>query len=754
MKRRPAEVALGVFALLVFSFATAVPAAAQGRAPEVLAGAQANLPVQFDISPPLSEMAAQAGSQAAAHAPVVMRPKEKLLNAIAAQAGRPAPDGALQTTTGPLVNTTIGLNLLGVGTGFPSYTVPDAPSDVNLAVGDTQVVQWVNVSYAVFDKTTGAIVLGPVAGNAFWSGFGGTCQTSNSGDMIAQWDKIAHRWVMTQPVFSSPYKTCIAISTTPDATGSYYRFSFGQSAGFPDYPKWGLMPDAYYQTQNVFNGNAFAGVNVCAYERAKLLAGDSTAKQVCIFDNSNGTLFDDSMLPADLDSASNPPATGQDEVLLGSIDNSIPETHVYQYLFHVDFNNTANSTLTGVNGSMPISVSSFSLVCGGGACVTQPGTNWKLDTLGDRLMYRLAYRNFGDHQTWLVSHSVTAGTSGGERWYEFHAPTGSTSLAVYQQGTYAPDSDYRWMGSIAMDQNQNIALGYSRSSGSTFPSIYYTGRAATDPLGTMQSEGLIFAGTGSQTGTSSRWGDYTSMAIDAADDCTFWYTNQYYTTTSQFNWSTRLASFKFAGCGGSSGGGTPPSAPTLQSSTALNTYQASLSWSEAAGQNQTGFNIYRCTGSQCTPTTRIASVGNVTTYTDGSASAPLSENTFYSYAVTAVASGGESSPSNTATVLTQTEPAPTNLSASAGQQSGHGKNQKDFVNLLWTNNAADADGNHVERCQGSTCTNFSEIAITSAGSNTYTDANVASRKVFRYRVRAHSPGGYSGYSNIVSVSTP
>ena len=173
-----------------------------------------------------------------------------------------------------------------------------------------------------------------------------------------------------------------------------------------------------------------------------------------------------------------------------------------------------------------------------------------LDSLGDRLMYRLAYRNFsGDHQTWLVSHSVTAGSSVGERWYEFRAPESSTTLSVYQQGTFAPDGNYRWMGSIAMDSAQDIALGYSVSSSSLFPSISYTGRVAGDTLGTMESEASIVSGTGSQSDTSNRWGDYTSMAIDAADDCTFWYTDEYYTVTATFDWSTRLASLKFPSCG-------------------------------------------------------------------------------------------------------------------------------------------------------------------------------------------------------------
>src|SRR6516165_7016129 len=283
------------------------------------------------------------------------------------------------------------------------------------------------------------------------------------------------------------------------------------------------------------------------YERAKMLVGDSTAKQICF---QTGT-FDDSLLPGDLDSAASLPPSGQAEVYVGSIDNGTP--NVYQYLFHVDFTTPSNSTFTGVGGTMPISgVASFALACGGnGACIPQPSPGENLDSLGDRLMYRLAYRNFSaDHQTWLVSHSVTAGSSVGERWYEFRAPENSTTLSVYQQGTFAPDSKFRWMGSIAMDQNQNIILGYSVSSSSVFPSISYTGRAPTDPLDTMQSEASIQAGAGSQINTSNRWGDYTSMALDAADDCTFWYTNQYYMSTASFDWSTRLASLKFSGCGG------------------------------------------------------------------------------------------------------------------------------------------------------------------------------------------------------------
>jgi hypothetical protein len=590
MRGRPSVWVLTGIILLAQGFFSR-PAFAQGEPqlppaqetlaqPQVLRNPEVNYPVHSDISPPLILMAPVVSPKQGSYlAPEVRYPKLQLLTNAAQRGLGPLADSALQMSSGPLVSTTPGLDLLGIGNGFPSYMVPDAPTDVNLAVGDTQVVQWVNVSYAVFNKTTGAVIAGPIAGNQFWAGFGKECETYNSGDIIAQWDKIAHRWVMTQNVFSAPYFTCVAISQTADATGSYYRFQFPQS-GFPDYPKWGIWPDAYYQSQNNFGptGSAYVGATACAYERAKMLVGDSTAHQVCF----TTPPLDDSLLPGDLDSAGTLPPTGQPEVYLGSIDTTPPNGSViYQYLFHVDFATTSNSTFTGTGGTMPINVASFGLACGGGngGCIPQGGIADRLDALGDRLMYRLAYRNFSDHQAWLVSHSVTAGNSVGERWYEFHAPENSTSLSVFQQGTFAPDSNYRWMGSIAMDSAQNIALGYSISSPSMSPSISYTGRVPSDALGTMESEAQIVAGTGSQSFTANRWGDYTSMAIDGADDCTFWYTNQYYMVTAQFDWSTRLASFKFPSCGSTTPDFSLSASPSSQAVVQGNgaTYTATVS---------------------------------------------------------------------------------------------------------------------------------------------------------------------------------
>jgi hypothetical protein len=416
-----------------------------------------------------------------------------------------------------------------------------APPDTNGAAGPTQFVQWVNVEYAVYNKTTGNRVFGPAPGNSFWTGFGGPCETSNDGDSIAQFDKAAGRWVMAQPVFSSPFTYCVAVSTTSDATGSYHRYAFSiPNNYFPDYPKLGVWSDAYYVSFNAFNssGTAFIGALACALDRNAMLAGTG-AVAIC-FQNGSSV---DSLLPSDLDGSTPPPA-GSPDYFVHFVSNALG-----LYRFHVDFTTPSNSTFTGPT---TIAVNPFSEACGGGACIPQAGTSRQLDSLGDRLMYRLAYRNFGDHESLVVNHSVTAATSVGVRWYELRqTPVGTGGFSVYQQGTFAPDSSYRWMGSIAMDEAGDIALGYSVSSSSMHPSIAYTVHVpGTDALGTMQAETIIVNGTGSQTGGLNRWGDYSSMSIDPVDDCTFWYTTEYLRANGSFNWSTQIASFALPNCTG------------------------------------------------------------------------------------------------------------------------------------------------------------------------------------------------------------
>src|SRR5258706_4351180 len=296
-----------------------------------------------------------------------------------------------------------------------------------------------------------------------------------------------------------------------------------------------LLLDLYIQTYNLFNnGVIFTGPRFCSYDRSKMLTG-AVATQQCF---TLGSQFGGD-LPSDIDGKTLPPAGSPDYILEFGTNALNP------WKFHVDLTTPVNTTLTGPTS---IPVAAFSAACnGGGTCIPQVGTTQQLDSLADRVMYRLAYRNFGDHEALVVNHSVTAGSSVGVRWYEIRSPGGTPT--VFQQGTYAPDAGYRWMGSIAMDRAGDIGLGYSISSSTTHPGIRYTGRLVTDALNTLQAEASIIDGAGSQTGGLSRWGDYSSITVDPVDDCTFWYTNEYIPANGSFNWRTRIASFKFASCG-------------------------------------------------------------------------------------------------------------------------------------------------------------------------------------------------------------
>jgi len=517
----------------------------------------------FAITPPLRDLvknhptSLQFGYHAA---PPVQHPKASLLQSFQKNTNYSAiHDPVAQNTNLPATIPVDQLDWLGVGIGFFGYSVPDAPTDGNLSIGDTQIVQWVNVQFAVFDLNGNNLLFNGqhyVNGSVLYSGLP-HCGSSNSGDIVAQWDKMAHRWVLYQPRFSSPYYDCFAISQTADATGAYYTYEFPtyhNSTDFPDYPKVGVWPNGYYVSHNDFpNLQAYAGAMPCAYDRVKMLAGDPSAQGVCFLDNSSGTLFDDSMLPADVDDAGAPPA-GIDPIFVGSIDNFSSDSNVYYYHFHYDPANPANSTFDCVNGACKIAVATYSDAPG---TAPEPGSN-AIDTLSDRLMYRLAYRilpaptpqkTIRDNrlQDWLVSHAVANNGGSAVRWYEFHAAIDNTTPTVYQQGTYAPDSTNRFMSSLARDKRGNIAMSYTVSSASVFPNIAFTGRAPGDPLGTMGAETVLNYGTGSQVGTSNRWGDYYNMGI-SNDGCTFVTTGEYYTSNASFHWSTRVAELKFANC--------------------------------------------------------------------------------------------------------------------------------------------------------------------------------------------------------------
>jgi hypothetical protein len=454
-------------------------------------------------------------------------------------------------------------------TGLLIVWPPDTEGDVGL----NHYFQWNNIGFKIFDKS-GNLLYGPVPGNTLFQGMtgpaGSACAGTNSGDPVVLFDTMAQRWLASQfttfDAPTGPTYECIAISKTSDPTGQYYRYAFQASptanaSYFEDYPHFGVWPDAFYMTTNEFNvnpveaGAVFVGAGNFAFERAKMLAGDPAARMIYYHLDPPYS----GLLPSDLDGPTPPPA-GSPNYFITVDDEFGPnqEDLLSLFKFHVDWTNVLSSTFTG---PVEVPVAEFdSDMCEASreACIPQPGVTQKLETISDRIMFRLAYRNFGDHESIVLNHTVDASGTGqaGVRWYELRSP--GTIPTIYQQGTYAPDANNRWMGSIAMDRDGNMALGYSVSNATdVFPSIRYTGRLAGDPLGQMpQGEATLYAGLGSQQDPSdpeglARWGDYSMMGIDPVDDCTFWYTQEYYPTTGTY-WNTRIGKFRFANCGGGS----------------------------------------------------------------------------------------------------------------------------------------------------------------------------------------------------------
>jgi hypothetical protein len=529
-----------VLALLAILSVAMIPAQSRKLNPRLLASVGPSVQVgpivldkvKHDVSPAVRDLKVLTMSGAADSNDedrTELRPQNSLPENLASS----SVDSVLQQSAAQLVATTSGVSFeaQAASASAGSWGQPDA----NGAAGATQYVQWVNVSFAVYEKSTGALIKGPVLGNALWAGFGGPCETNNNGDPIAQYDKAAGRWVLTQRAAPSggPYFQCVAVSTTSDATGTFYRYAFPLPHDFPDYPKMSVWPDAYYLSIDMETVSPFSHVGpyICALERNSMLTGAAATAQ-CFQLGSNYL----SLLPSDLD-GSTPPPTGSPNYIVCLGTNALN-----LWRFHVDFSTPSNTTLTGPTS---ISVAAFNNSCSNQACVSQPGTSEQLTTWTDRLMYRLAYRNFGSHESMVVNHSVIAGSSIGVRWYEIRSP--GNNPIIFQQGTYEPDSNSRWMGSIAMDKAGDIALGYSHSSSSSYPSIFYTGRVPNDPAGTLEGEKTVISGTGVQPSVNN-WGDYTSMSIDPVDDCTFWYTNQYLQSNGSTNWETNVSSFKFSNC--------------------------------------------------------------------------------------------------------------------------------------------------------------------------------------------------------------
>jgi len=339
-----------------------------------------------------------------------------------------------------------GLNFNGIP--FPGVACNCAPPDTNGEVGATQYVQIVNEGFQVFNKSTGASVLGPVGISTVWNGFGGVCQTTGDGDPVVLYDQLANRWLISQFAGSPvPTDECIAVSTTSDATGSWNRYAFHLGSDFFDYPHLGVWPDAYYMSMNVFNsaGTAFLGPQPFAFNRAAMLAGTPgtfvTTRNSSVFNSAN-----DAFLPGDVDGSTAPPAGAPEPFLMSGTAST---WKLWRY--HVDFGTPANSTFTLAGNLTP---AGYTVLCPTTrSCVPQLGTTSRLDAIGDRGMFRLAYRRFADgHEALVGNQTVSSGGVAGIRWYELNHATSGTP-AFTQQSTYQPDTTWPLDGERRDDQS-------------------------------------------------------------------------------------------------------------------------------------------------------------------------------------------------------------------------------------------------------------------------------------------------------------
>ena len=523
-----------------------------------------------DVSPPLRVLAANRV------APDAEDPADELdLGPRAGADSGYSGDGALQSALLPATIPSTQQNFEGLSNedNFNIFGFRVNPPDPVGEVGPNNYVEMTNLTFAVYDKA-GNRQLGPVDTGTVWSGFAVPDCTDPSGDPVVLYDQITDRWILSQFTTSGlndsskPFWNCVAVSTTSDPTGSYYRYAFETKnfQFFPDYPKYGNWTDSYVLTTREFGPTVEYGIGVYALEKNKMVNGQP-ARAVSFFLDGNAPdmlpLVGDGLLPADIDGKQKP-KTDSAIPIVGTQDDGAGYGATFDALniwdLSVKWNSAASSTLT-LNTQLPTASFDSIFPCAPTSrdCLPQPGITdpaQYLDILSyrQRPTFRLAYRNFKDHESLVTSQSVEA-TPGvaGERWYEIRRVGGTYSL--YQQGTYAPgDGVHRWMGSVAQDKKGDMALGYSVVNGvNVFPGIRYTGRLAGDPLGQMTlGEGTIIDGSGVQRTTNSRWGDYTDMTVDPVDDCTFWYVNEYYPTSGTSAdgrpWHTRIASFKLPGC--------------------------------------------------------------------------------------------------------------------------------------------------------------------------------------------------------------
>jgi hypothetical protein len=455
--------------------------------------------------------------------------------------------------------------------------------------------------------TTGRVLYGPVPTNILFRNFGGSCEGRLSGDAVVRYDQLANRWLFVLPIFQrgpvrpdqiesskagdpaqvmvrgradqpgaaeplyvpppsplvdpaapppprpapsqekGPYSMCYAVSSSADPTGAYFRYEFLRPL-FPDYPRPAVWPDGYYVPTSTSDDRISASVatqkHACVVDRARMLKGEPANEQCVIIENSNF------LNNADLDGTRLPPAGAPNTMMAAGgrqLDGIFEDQVIKVWQYHVDWNDAAKTTVTG---PVVIPVAPYHYLCDGqlSSCVPQSGTDRRLDSQGDKLVPRLTYRNVNGHESIIALHSVnTTLGGGGVRWYEFRVGTKSRRVSLHQQGTFAPDSNYRWLPSAAMDKQGNLIVAYSWGATGAFAGQRATARLANDGLGRLSSREIVLAdGAASQTSTL-RWEDYTQTAVDPSDDCTVWYVGDYFKKDAPA-YSSRIVALRVRGC--------------------------------------------------------------------------------------------------------------------------------------------------------------------------------------------------------------